>query len=137
MAFNGYLLKIGDFKITGVGLIKYESYDVTREVQDMDSYRDAVGVLHRNALGHVPIKVNMETLDNLTNVEVNELFTNIARNYTNALERKANVEVYVPETDEYITQEMYIAGPTLKIRSIDLEDNLIHYTSFKLTLIGY
>lgn len=143
MAYKGYLLKVGvgnanPYVITGQRYINYKSYEVTKEVQDMDSYRDATGVLHRNALSHVPIKVTFETLPNLTNADIKTFFIDgISANYHTPLERKAMIEVYVPELDDYISQDMYMAGPTLKIRSIDLKTNVIHYESIKVSFIGY
>lgn len=142
MAYNGYLMKVGvgnanPYTITGQRYINYKSYEVTKEVPDMDSYRDATGVLHRNALKHIPIKVTFETLPNLSNVDVKEFLGSISNNYKTPLERKANIEVYVPEIDEYITQDMYMAGPTLKIRSIDPKTNTIHYEPIKISFIGY
>lgn len=137
MSYGGYLLKIGNYEITGQRYIDYASYDVTREVQDLDSYRDATGVLHRNALSHVPVKINFQTLPGLNNDEMSTFLGNIANNYTNAMERRAIVTAFVPESNSYITQEMYMAGPTLKIRKIDQKENQVYYESCKITFIGY
>ena len=137
MAYSGYLLKVGNYEITGQKYIQFSSYDVTKEVQDLDSYRDAEGVLHRNALSHIPIKINFETLPGLNNTEVATFLSNISSNYTNALERKALVTAFVPEINDYVTQEMYMTGPTLKIRKIDSKTNQVYYDSFKITFIGY
>lgn len=135
MAYDGYLLKVGSYTITGERYMNYASYEVTREVQDLDSYRDANGVLHRNALDHIPIKVTFETLPGLTNSEMAEFLGNISSNYSIKKERKALVSAYVPEVDEYVTQDMYMAGPALKIRKID--KGVIKYESCKITFIGY
>lgn len=134
MGYGGYLIKVGSFEITGEKYIKYSSYGVTRKIQDLDSYRDANGVLHRNALEHVPLVVNFETLS-LTNTELATLLSGIQTNYLNALERKVLATVYVPETDEYVTQEMYLAEPEPVIKSI--YGNVITYEPLKLSFIGY
>ena len=42
--------------------IKEKTYKGYVSVQDLDSYRDANGLLHREALSHVPIKCEFETI---------------------------------------------------------------------------
>ena len=137
MAFAGYLLRVGSYEIDGTKFINWDKYNVTRKIQDLDSYRDASGVLHRNALDHVPLKVEFETRTNLTNAEMAEFFGNINSNYTVAKERKANVTLYVPELDDYITQEMYMSDPQFKIKRIEPNTNVIHYESVRVAFIGY
>lgn len=137
MAFAGYLLKVGNFEIDGTYYINWDKYNVTRLIQDLDSYRDANGVLHRNALDHVPIKVEFETRENLTNTDVGYFFGQIQANYTLPAERKAMVTAYVPELDTYITQEMYMADPQIKIKRIEDSTNTIKYESIRVAFIGY
>ena len=137
MAFAGYLLKVGDYEIDGTYYINWAKYNVTRNIQDLDSYRDANGVLHRNALDHVPLKVEFETRENLTNTDVANFFGAIRANYTLASERKAMVTAYVPELDDYITQEMYMADPQFKMKRIEDSTNTIKYESIRVAFIGY
>ena len=134
MAYSGYLIKIGDFEITGEKYIKYSSYSVVRKVQDLDSYRDANGVLHRNALQHTPIVVSFETR-NLNNTELALFLGNIQANYLNELERSVLATVYVPETDSYTSQQKYLAEPEPKIRQIN--NDVIIYEPLKISFIGY
>ena len=137
MAFAGYLLRVGNYEIDGTYYINWDKYDVTRNIQDLDSYRDANGVLHRNALEHVPIKVEFETRENLTNADVATFFGNIRNNFILPIERKATVTAYVPELDDYITQDMYMADPQFKIKRIEKSTNIIHYESIRVAFIGY
>ena len=136
MAYAGYLMRIGDFDITGARCIQFASYEVTRKVQDLDPYRDANGVLHRNTLQNVPLTVQFDLMPGLTNTELGEFLGGIQRNYINALERKVLATVYVPELDDYITQEMYMAEPAIKIRSIT-KDNVINYEAVQIKFVGY
>ena len=131
------LLKVGNYEIDGTYYINWDKYNVTRLIQDLDSYRDANGVLHRNALDHVPIKVEFETRENLTNTDVATFFGAIRANYTLASERRALVSAYVPELDDYITQEMYMADPQIKIKRIEPKTNVIKYESIRVAFIGY
>lgn len=140
MAYSGYLVKVGTGSsayIIPLSFIKAESYKVTRLVQDLDSYRDANGVLHRNALSHVPIKCEFECVPMLTNTEITAVVNAIRSRFTNAPERKATVEVYVPETDEYITNSdgMYMPDPEYSIYYAD--SSIIQYNSVRFAFIGY
>lgn len=134
MAFEGYLLKIGNYELP-MNFIIAKSYDVTRQVMEVKAYRDANGRLHRNTVTHTPIKINLKTPSRLTNTEVEEVFSNIRANYISEIERKVSVTCYVPETDSYITQEMYIPDITMPISEID--GTTVYYESLKLTFIGY
>ena len=137
MAFAGYLLKVGNYEIDGTYYINWDKYNVTYQIQDLDSYRDANGVLHRNALSHIPVKVEFETRENLTNADIATFFGAIRSNFTLASERKASVKAYVPELDDYITQDMYMADPQFKIKKIEPNTNVIKYESVRVAFIGY
>lgn len=134
MAYKGYLIKVGDYKIP-LGKIKAESYKVVRNVQDLDSYRDADGKLHRTTLEHSPNKVEFETPAMFTNEELSELLGNIEKNYTAKKERKASVTLYVPETNSYATQDMYMPDPEISIYLAS--EKLIKYNSVRIAFIGY
>lgn len=135
MSYNGYLIKVGTYEISMKRFIAAESYQVTRNVQDLDSYRDANGVLHRNALEHAPIKVEFTTPAMLTNTEVAELMGAIRNQSTNTVERKYNVSVYVPELDDYVTQDMYMPDPQFQIYGS--YDNKLTYKATRIAFIGY
>ena len=137
MAFNGTLLTVGSYAITGEKYINYDKYSATLNIQDMDSYRDANGVLHRNALEHVPLKVELETRDNLTNTDMGEFFGSIRSNFTDASQRKVSVTAYIPELDDYVTQDCYMPDPQFKIKRIDPDTNTIYYGSVRFAFIGY
>lgn len=135
MAYDGYLIKVGNYTIPTKKFIRAESYKVTRSVSDLDSYRDANGLLHRNALQHILGKVEFETPPMLTNEDMAELFGNIRANFTKPIERKATVTVYFPETDDYFTSEMYMADTQFTMYGN--YGNKIQYSSVRLAFISY
>lgn len=135
MAYAGYLLKIGNYTVEQGKYIKANSYSAYANVQDLDSYRDADGVLHRNALTHVPIKVEFETPAMLTDVSFADFMRKIQSNYINATERKVLATVYVPEYDNYITQEMYV--PDIKPSIYTTHGGRVRYNAIRIALIGY
>lgn len=134
MAYNGFLIKVGDYKIPH-NWIKADTYSVLRSGQDLDSYRDSNGKLHREALEHFLGKVEFETPPLKTNTEVAEFMKKIRDQYTSKTEKKANVTFFVPELDDYIEQEMYIPDIPFKIYYADKVE--IKYNSFRLAFIAY
>ena len=139
MAFNGYLIRFPktDTTITGESIIKVESFKAKRNVQDLNPYRDANGIMHRNALSHVPIKVEFETRDGITNTELQNFMNILRNNYTVVKERKLRIEVYIPEQDTYVEQNVYMPDLDPTIKYIDLENNVVKYNSVRFAFIGY
>ena len=135
MAFNGTLVKVGNYTIDAGKYIKANSYKVTRSVSDLDAYRDANGELHRNALDHIVYKVDFETPAMLDNLSLSALFKAIQANYINPKERKVSLTLYVPELDDYITQDAYMPDPEVSIYAI--MDGKIKYNAVRLAFIGY
>jgi hypothetical protein len=133
MSFNGYLIKVGNYKFP-LKYILAESYVVKKNIQDFESYRDANGILHRNALDHYAITVSFEIKQNRTNLEINEIMSNIKANFTIPKERRADVTLYVPEEDAYITQAMYMPDIEFTIKEIS---DIIKYDKIKFEFIGY
>lgn len=134
MAYKGYLIKIGNY-IFPLSMIKAETYKATNYGQDLDSTRDVNGILHRTALENTAPKVEFETRNMLDNTQVSSIFANIQANYTNAVEKKASVEVYAPELDKYVTSDMYMADfePTMYFA----DEKEIKYLSTRMAWISY
>jgi hypothetical protein len=134
MAYKGYLIKIGNY-IFPLSMIKAETYKATNYGQDLDSARDVNGILHRTALENTAPKVEFETRNMLDNTQVSSIFANIQANYTNAVEKKASVEVYVPELNKYVTSDMYMADfePTMYFA----DEKEIKYLSTRMAWISY
>lgn len=133
MAYNGFLLKVGDYEFP-LNYIEYGTYVAKKNIQDLDPQRDANGYLHRNTLEHYIVTVTFNIKPNLTNIQIGELMRNIGNNYINQLERRAIVTAYVPEQDDYITQEMYLADPLFTIKEIS---DIIKYDRTTFNFIGY
>lgn len=134
MAYKGYLIKIGNY-IFPLSMIKAGSYKATNYGQDLDSTRDVNGILHRTALENTAPKVEFETRNMLDNTQVSSIFANIQANYTNAVEKKASVEVYVPGLNKYVTSDMYMADfePTMYFA----DEKEIKYLSTRMAWISY
>lgn len=136
MAFQGYLVKVGNYVIP-YKYIKFNSYSVFMSITDLDSYRDSNGILHRTALEHKPNKAEFETPAMLTNDEFADLMSNIRANYTLASERRAVVELYIPELDDYVSQDMYMPDIKPSIYRYNKDIGKLQYNSIRLAFIGY
>ena len=134
MAYNGYLIKVGTYTFP-MQAILFATYKTSHKVQDLDSYRDANGVLHRNVLSHVPDKVEFE-IRGMTNKVFDNIIGNIQSQYTKASERKASVEVFVPELNTYITQDMYLVEPEITILK-QVDSSTLIYDKTRIAFVGY
>lgn len=135
MAYNGFLIKVGNY-IVPQRFIKPSTYDVTYITQDADTYVDGNGNLHREALENRKAKVEFETVAMLTDDDYDTLFRNLEQNYTNNKEKKALCTIYIPETREYVTQEMYLL-PEIHFSIYGTYGGKIHYNPTRLAFIAY
>lgn len=135
MAYLGYLLQIGNYTFPMRGII-LKSYKVEWNIQDLDPYRDANGILHRNALPHTPAKIEFELRSGLTNTEYDDIMNNIRSQFTIAQERKASVTAFIPEFGNYVTQDMYMPDPQITIIRQENSATLI-YDTIRFAFIGY
>ncbi|MCD7724269.1 MAG: hypothetical protein LUI12_01730 [Clostridiales bacterium] len=106
MAFNGTLFSFGGYNFAG--MIKAGSYEITPSArQDLDSYRDANGELHRTALEHTATSITF-TIRFRTESEHETMMNAIRSNYINEYERDANCTYYDTETCSYKTGHFYL-----------------------------
>lgn len=134
MAYSGFLIKVGDYTVP-FRYIEASKYKAGVKGQDLDSYRDANGILHREALSNVSIKTEWETPNDMEESDVRDLMDNIRAQYTNQTEKKALVTAFMPETGNYVTMECY--APDIEYTIDNADESTIKYTSFRLAFIGY
>lgn len=133
MAYAGYLLKMNGITIPHK-YMKHDSYKITVNTQDLDSYQDADGYLHRTVLGHSQIKIEW-TFPFATSTFLQELFGIFRSIWGNSRERKTECVVYVPEWDAYYSGTFYMPDPTFQIYEIN--SNVIKYSEMRIALIEY
>lgn len=135
MAFNGTLLTFGSYKIP-LDYIIADTYKITpNQRQDLDSYRDADGILRRNALSHTASKIEFDTQP-LSGDKMDAFMANIRSNYINYNERNAKCTYYDPETGSYKTGELYLADPQWNLLDCS-SSGWILYGPTKFTLVEY
>lgn len=136
MAFEGYLIKIGANDKFFNSFIEAESFKVSKKVIDVDSYRDANGVLHRNALEHASYTIEFNTRP-LTNEKFEDFYSKIRScfNEDAPRERKVTVKFWVQEDNDYVTADCYMPDIDFPINHI--ENNVILYDEITIKFIGY
>ena len=134
MAYNGYLVKIGDYVIPAKKFIRADSYSAYVNMQDVDPYTDANGYLHREAVDLKALKVEFETPAMLTNMEFAKFMSKIRENYINSKSRSVLITAYIPEYDDYVTQTGYLADFTPQIYGT--YGGVIHYNTIRFAFIG-
>lgn len=133
--YNGYLVKVNG-TVFPMKYIAEKSYIVQPDQRlDLDSERDATGVLHRSVVGHMPNKIEFTTLS-LNNSEVAEI-TRITGLGPSNRSRDVTLELYNPETDGYETARCYIPNLDYTIDWIDNEGKIIHYSPIRYAFIEY
>lgn len=134
MAYSGFLIKVGNYTVP-FRYIEAKKYKCGIKGQDLDSYRDANGILHREALKNKAIKTEWETPTGKEESELRELMDNIRRQYTNQIEKKALVTAWMPEIGDYVTMDCYMPDVEYTIDYAD--ETTVEYSSFRLAFIGY
>lgn len=134
--FQGYLIKLGG-DVFPHQYIEYESYQITPNRRlDLDSSRDANGLLTRYVLEHTAstLQFDIRSLEG----EEQEIVTNfIFSHLANVAEKKAAVTYWSPDISNYKQGTMYIPDIQWPIKKIDIKTNKIWYKSVTIKMIEY
>lgn len=104
--------------------------------QNIDSFRNANGILTRNALEHMPLSISFDILDGLDNETFEkDIMKPMRDRYENSNEKDVTMEVFVPEINDYITQKVYKVDTEFTID--DIEENLVYYDTVSFEFVGY
>lgn len=135
MAFEGFLMKSFG-TIFPHKYIQISTYQTTpSQRQDLDSYQDSKGNLHRTVVPHDRSKIVFKTMDNLKLAEKQEIQAFFNGAMTNARERKITLTYWNDEDNIYKTGSFYIPDVTYPIKRIMGND--IVYDSVEYHLIEY
>lgn len=134
MAYGGYLLKIGDYKIDEEKFFRPESYIPYLNMQDLEPWTDSNGLLHRKPVKAKVAKVEFET-PALKAPDFDAFMTKLRKQYTEESGRQCYFTAYMPELGEYDMQFGYVADFQPTIHHIE-EDDTIVYNPIKLSVIG-
>lgn len=134
MSFSGYLLKFGNDTFD-LKYIYKDSYSVTPDRrQDLDPYRDANGMLHRNVVSHYASTISFQTKP-MWNTDLDAMMTFIRNHFTNNAEKRLSITYFNPLTNGYSTGNFYMPDVSFPIHMIN--GNKILYKSVQLEFIEY
>lgn len=134
MAYAGYLVKVGDYTVP-FKFIRPKSFKAVWSTNDLESYRDADGELHRQALSRKTLKVEWN-IPAMSSDEVEEFLAGIQDEYTNDDEKCALVTAWMPEIGAYVTDKCYLASSiTFTIASAN--ETSLEYEETRVAFIGY
>lgn len=133
MAYQGYLLKIGNY-VVPQKFMKPSSYSPYDNMQDLSPWTDGFGYEHRDAVELKAIKVEFETPPMLTDTQLEEFLSKIRENFVKPVEKGCYITAYIPLFNDYIRQYGYMADfkPTI----YGTYGNEIHYDSIRFAFIG-
>ena len=134
--FQGWLIKCGDTEIP-MDYIKLSSYTVTPNQRlDIMAERDMTGVLHRDTVSHMPVKIEFET-PYIYNRDVEVLNRIIQSAFTEPVGRTLNIQYYDMETNTYKSAVCYMPDTQYTIYNADLRKGIILYNPLRYAFIEY
>lgn len=143
MAFQGYLIAFRNNSNVAVPFplkfMRYETYDASVNVQDLDSTLDTRGYLHRTVLDHTRTKVTftMPSMNLARMKEALKYFTDaFGWNGGNVKGRECYLYWYDYWTDSYKGGTFYMPGTIqFPIRNINEDTNDINFGEVKISFI--
>lgn len=136
MSFNGSLLQMGADNFP-LSFVYKDSYKISpNRRMDLDSSRNANGVLMRTVLDHAPSTISFQTKP-MFNQDVKRLMDFIRSHYINENEKKVLLTYYCPDLDDYRTGEFYVPDIEFPIMEVDVKKKKIRYDSISLEFIEY
>lgn len=140
MSFDGGLIYLynpssGQYDNLPLSYMFKESYKVTpNRRQDLDSGRNANGVLERNVLDHTASTIEFETKPTW-NKTIGELNQFIRSHYIVEKEKKLDIRYYCPDLDDYKTGVFYV--PDIEYPIMRVDGNRIFYNNITYEFIEY
>ena len=134
MGYGGYLIKVGDYKVP-FEYITASTFQSPLFGQDLNSYNDDDGKLHRDALKNQVLKPEWQ-VPGMTEKKFNAFMSKINAQYVvQRREKKALVTAWCPELMKYVTMYCYVPDITPIIGYAD--ENTVEYDGWRIAFIGY
>lgn len=152
MSYDGWNIKVAktptdEGYTIPLKYIKAESYSAYVNMQDVDTWTDADGYQHRDAVELKAAKAEFETPAMMTNTTFGEFMRNIRAQYNVQKARQFWMRVYIPEYDDYSEWQMgYLADFQPQMYHVEKgrkdkngnwkEKPIIQYNPIRLAFIG-
>jgi len=131
MAYAGYFIAIDGDQLP-FSYMKHDSYKVSpNQRQDLDSYTDQLGYLHRNALDHVPTKAEWQS-PIMEYAQFKVMMNFFVSKYTIYKERKVPATYYDFETDTYKSGQFYMPDYSVEVYHANSTNFIVNPITFKI-----
>lgn len=135
MAYSGYLFKFGNYTFPNK-YIMWDTFETNpNQRQDLDSYTDANGLTHRNAISHTKTQIQFSTRK-MPESEMKKIMDGMVKNYKNEKERDANCTYYDTEHLSYKTGHFYL-DPSLQTKILGLKKGILWFGEITWLFIEY
>lgn len=133
--YSGYLFKFGNYVFPNK-YINWDTFDIKpNQRQDLDSYTDANGETHRNAIPHTKTQIQFTTKQ-MSESSLKAIMDKMVENYKNAKERDANCTYYDTEYFSYKTGHFYL-DPSLQTKILGLKNGKLWFNEITWLFIEY
>ena len=137
--FQGWLIKFGDVQLPNSFLLADGWESTPNQRIEIDAYRDANVLLHRETAANFKTKLKLNirdmTLDERT--AFNNVIGLASLPEEDNRQRKVSVTYWNDETLQYVSGVFYMSDTTYGIHRLDDNKNDIEYNAFTLTLTEY
>lgn len=134
MGYGGYLIKVGSYKVP-FEYITASTFQSPLLGQDLNSYRDDNGKLHRDAVKNQVLKAEWQ-VPSKNEKEFDAFMTKINAQYVGIRrEKKCLVTAWCPEIMKYVTMYCYVPDVTPIVGYAD--EKTIEYDAWRIAFTGY
>lgn len=132
---NVNLLTIGGLDFSSI--IRAETYKIIPNArQDVDSYRDANGLLHRNTVTHTATTIQFNLIP-MKQAQMKQIMSALNSAYSSKTERKCTIQYYDPESGGYKSGEFYLGANHPVFEIYGTYKNEIFYKETEFKFIEY
>lgn len=137
--FQGWLIKFGDVQLPNSFLLADGWESTPNQRIEIDAYRDANVLLHRETAANFKTKIKLNIRD--MTLDERTAFNNVIGLASLPVEDNRQRRVFVTywndETLQYVSGVFYMSDTTYGIHRLDDNKNDIEYNAFTLTLTEY
>lgn len=137
--FQGWLIKFGDVQLPNSFLLADGWEDTPNQRIEIDTYRDANVLLHRETAENfkTKLKLNIREMSLEERIAFDNVIGLASLPITDKKQRRVRVTYWNDETLTYETGVFYMPDTTYVIHRVDEDNKDIEYNDFSITLIEY
>lgn len=137
--FQGWLIKFGEVQLPNSFLLRKGWESVPNQRMELDAYRDANVLLHRETASDfkTKLKLNIREMTLLERMAFDNVISLATLSTTDKKQRKVTITYWNDEILDYVTGVFYMTDTTYVIDHVDEQQKDIEYDPFSITLIEY